>query len=51
MIASRVTPPVEVKGVKVDGAERVGGAAVPNYLERNCASLRLTIMALMAHIM
>ena len=29
MITSRVTPPVEEEGVEVDGAEGVGGAAVP----------------------
>ena len=50
MIASRVTPPVEEKGVEVNGAEGVGGAAVPNHLERSCASLHLMIMASMAHI-
>ena len=50
MIASRVTPPVEEKGAEVDGAEGVGGATVPNHLERSCASLHLMIMASMAHI-
>ena len=42
MITSRVTTPIEIKGVEVDGAEVVGGAANPNRLERNCASLRLS---------
>ena len=29
MIMSRVTPPTEVEGAKEDGAEGVGGVAVP----------------------
>ena len=43
MIASRVTPPTEVEGVEVDGVEGVGGAAEPDRLNRNCASLHLTV--------
>ena len=50
MITSRVTPPAEVEGAEVDGAEGVGEAVVPNHLERNYASLCLTVVALMAHI-
>ena len=34
----------------MDGTEGMGGAAVPNRLDRNCASLRLTVVASMAHI-
>ena len=51
MIASKVTPPVEVEEVEVDGAKRVGGAAKLDHLEWNYASLRLTIAASMAHIL
>ena len=43
MITSRVTPPAKEEGVEVDGAEGVGGAADPDYLERSCALLRLTV--------
>ena len=50
MIASRITPPAEVMGAEVDGAERVRGAAVPNHLEQNCSLLRLTVAVTMAHI-
>ena len=35
----------------MDGAEGVGGATVPDRLDRNCASLRLTVAWSMAHIM
>ena len=34
----------------MDGAEGVGGAVVPNRLDRNYASLRLTVAQSMAHI-
>ena len=50
MIASRFTPPTKVECSEVDGAEGVGEAVVPNRLERNYASLHLTVAALMAHI-
>ena len=43
MIASRVTPLAEEEGAEVDGAEGVGGVADPDYLERSCALLRLTV--------
>ena len=43
MIASGVTPPAEEEGTDVDGAEGVEGAAVPDRLDRNCASLYLTV--------
>ena len=51
MIASRVTFPAKVKGVEVDETEGVEGAVVLDCLDRNCASLRLTIATSMAHIM
>ena len=44
MTASKVTPPVEEKGVEVDGAEGVGGATIPDRLDRNYASLHLTVV-------
>ena len=50
MIASKVTPPVEVEGVEVDGAEGVEGAAVPDHLDQNYASLHLMVAESMAHI-
>ena len=50
MIASRVTPPVEEEGAEVEGAEEVGGVAVPDRLECSCASLRLMVAASMAHM-
>ena len=50
MITSRVTPPAEEKGVEVDGAEGVGGAAVLDCLECSCTSLLLMVAASMAHI-
>ena len=50
MIASRVTPLAEEEGAEVDGAEEVGGAAVPDRLEHSCTSLRLMVAAFMAHI-
>ena len=43
MIASRVTLSTKVEGAEVDGAEGVGGAAGPDRLERNCASLCLMV--------
>ena len=45
-------PCVEVEEAEVDGAEGVGGVAVCNwgYLKRNCAKLRFTVAASMAHI-
>ena len=48
MIASRVTPPAEVKRAEVDGAEGVGMAINSDHLKRNCASLRLTVPAFIA---
>ena len=50
MITSMVTPLVEEEGAEVDGAEEVVGAANPDRLEQNCASLRLTVATSMAHI-
>ena len=40
MMSSSVTPLIEEEGADVDGAEGVGGAVVPDRLDRNCASLR-----------
>ena len=40
---SKVTPPAEEEGAEVDGAEEVGGAANPDRLDRNYASLRLMV--------
>ena len=51
MIASRVTPPVEEKGVEVDGAEGVGRVTDLDCLEQNYALLRLTVAAFIAPIM
>ena len=50
MTVSRVTPPVEEEGAKVEGAEEVGRTAVLNRLERSCASLCLTVAVSMAHM-
>ena len=50
MIASKVTPPSEEEGAKVDGSEGVGGAIDQDHLERDYASLRLMVAASMAHI-
>ena len=50
MIASRVIPPVEEEGAKVDGVEGMGGAANPDRLEHSYVSLCLTIAASMTHI-
>ena len=44
MMSSRVTPLIEEEGVDVDGAEGVGGAAILDRLDRNYASLCLTIV-------
>ena len=50
MITSRVTPFAKVEGAKVDGVEKVGGAADPDLLDRNYASLHLTVAASIAPI-
>ena len=50
MIASRVTPPNEEEGAKVDVAEGVEGAAVLNHLDRSCTLLRLTVAVSIAPI-
>ena len=50
MIASRVTPPVEEEGAKVDEAEGMGGAANPDRFEHSYVSLCLTVVASMTHI-
>ena len=43
MVSSRVIQFIEEEGAHVDGAEGVGGAAVLDCLDRNYASLRLTV--------
>ena len=43
MMSSSVTLLVGDDRVDVDGVEGVGGAAVPDRLDRNYASLRLTV--------
>ena len=48
MTSPKVTLPeeeegVDVNGVERDGAEWEGGAAESDYLNRNCASLCLTV--------
>ena len=50
MISSKVTPPAEVEGAEVDGAEGVEGATDLDRLERNYASLRLTVAPSIAPI-
>ena len=50
MIASRVTPLAEEEGAEVDGAEGVGGVADPDHLVHSYISLRLMIVAFMAHM-
>ena len=44
-MSSRVTLLMEEEGTNVDGAERVGGASNPDRLNRNYASLCLTVVA------
>ena len=39
MMSSSVTSLIEEEGADVDGAKGVGGAAVPDHLDRNCALL------------
>ena len=55
MMSPRVTSPVEKEGADVDrvdqdAAKRVGGAADPDCLDLNCASLHLTVVTSMAHM-
>ena len=55
MLSSSVTLLIEEEGADVDGAERdgveqEGGATKSDYRDRNCASLRLTVAASMAHM-
>ena len=44
MMSLSVTPLVEKEGADVDGAEGVGGVVVPDRLDRNYASLLLTVV-------
>ena len=50
MKSPRVTSPVEEKGANMDGVEREGGADDPDCLDLNCALLRLTVAASIAHM-
>ena len=55
MMSPSITSPIEEEGADVDGAERdgaerEGGAAESDCLNRNCASLRFTVAAFMAHM-
>ena len=52
MIASRVTPPAEEEEADVDGAEEADGVTISvcGYFGRSWASLRLMIVASMAHM-
>ena len=50
IMSSRVTPPVEEEGPDVDGAVEAGEIAVSNRLKHSYASLRLTVVASMAHM-
>ena len=55
MTSPSVTSPIieegaDVDGAKREGAEREGGSAESDYLNQNCASLRFTIAASMAHM-
>ena len=52
MIASRVTPPEEEEEADVDGAEEAEGVTISvcGYFGRSWASLRLMIVASMAHM-
>ena len=44
MMSPRVTSPEEEEGTDVDGTEREGRAAESDYRDRNCTSLRLTVV-------
>ena len=52
MMASRVTPPAEDKGVEVEGVEEARGVtiSVRGHLGHSWATLRQTVAASMAHI-
>ena len=50
MMSSRVTPPIKEEGTDMDGVVKAGGTTVLDYLERNCASSRLTVAASMAYM-
>ena len=43
MMSLSVTPLVEEEEVDVDGVEGVGGVAISDRLDQNCASLRLMV--------
>ena len=50
MTSASVTSPIVEEGADVDGAEREGGSAESDCLDRNCVSLRFTVAASMAHM-
>ena len=50
MVSPRDTSLVEKEGADVDEAKREGGATDSDYLNLNCASLCLMVVASMAHI-
>ena len=50
MTSASVTSPIVEEGADVDGAEREGGSAESDCLDRNCASLCFTIVASMTHM-
>ena len=55
MMSPNVTSFIEEEGADMDGverdrAEREGGAVESYCLDRNCTSLRFTVVASMAHV-
>ena len=55
MMSLSITSPIaeegaDVDGVELDEAEREGGAVESDCLDRNCASIRFTVAASMAHM-
>ena len=49
MMSPSITSPIAEEGADVDGAEREGGVE-SCYHDLNCASLRFTVAASMAHM-
>ena len=50
MMSPNVTSPIEEEGANVDGAEWKGGATESDFLDRNCALLRFTVVASMTYM-
>ena len=50
MMSPSVTSPIAKEGADVDGAEREGGSAESDCLDRNYTSLRFTVAASMTHM-